>query len=79
MLLKKTIFSESIIETPQPNPLWIAQLLTILHKVAAVSNLIADLEESHLKSEMKLRDKREKNFLPDDTPENILKKVKRDR
>jgi len=35
---------------------------------------LADLEEIHFKNEMKLRDKREKSFLPVDTPENIFKK-----
>jgi 5'-3' exoribonuclease 2 len=42
--------------------------------VRTLVKYLADLEEVHLKSEMKVRDKREKNFLPDDTPENILKK-----
>jgi 5'-3' exonuclease len=42
--------------------------------VRTLVKYLADLEETHFKSEMKLRDKRERNFLPDDTPENILKK-----
>jgi 5'-3' exoribonuclease 1 len=35
---------------------------------------LANLEEDHLKNEMKLRDKREKNFLPENNPENVFKK-----
>jgi 5'-3' exonuclease len=35
---------------------------------------LADLEEEYSRSEMKLRDKREKIYYPTDTPENIYKK-----
>ena len=35
---------------------------------------LAKSEEDHLKSEMKLRDKRSQQFYPSDTPENKLKK-----
>jgi len=35
---------------------------------------LADNEEEFFKEEMKLRNKREKNYLPTDTPENIFKK-----
>lgn len=42
--------------------------------VRKLVKFLADSEESNLKSEFKLRDKREKFFYPKDTPENIFKK-----
>ena len=37
--------------------------------VRKVIQFLADLEEEHFQAEMKLRDKREKKYLPDETPE----------
>ena len=42
--------------------------------VRTLVKYLADLEETHFKNEMKLRDKREKNNLPSDTPDNVFKK-----
>ena len=42
--------------------------------VRKIVQYLANLEEEYLKNEMKLRNKREKNYYPIDTPENIYKK-----